>query len=399
MPKTASPSSSSSAGKRPFSTAHGSGAVHFGTRFASGAAAVLVLLAAAVCAWGAKPIPRTVSGNAGNLHVHAPEAHVSMSRTDGRFLWHISGYNLTLDIPAKLKPFIRPEANGYTVSLPAHQDPRMIWQKDGLIFRWQTGQGSSDVFATYSPPTYPLGPGDELKINVYGVKDMNQDVVVDPKGYVTFPLLDKVHVAGLTVNETQHKLEGLLGQYIKSPQVNVQLVEYGSRFFNVLGEVTNPGRYPIKGAFRLLDAISQAGGFTDKSGDIELQRRNAEGKLVTKIFPKNEVLAGGNSKANIYVMDEDVINVLPMKSIYVSGEVKNPGAFLYNDQMTLLRAVAMAGGFTQWAKKDKVDILRDNGKGGTETIHVDAHKIEQGKIDDVPLKPNDHIVVRQRKFF
>ncbi len=87
-----------------------------------------------------------------------------------------------------------------------------------------------------------------------------------------------------------------------------------------------------------------------------------------------------------------------MKSVYVNGEVKSPGPFPYNKEMTLLRAITSAGGFTQWANKGRVDILREE-KGVNRVIHVDAGDIERGKIPDIPLKPNDQVVVRERKFF
>lgn len=289
---------------------------------------------------------------------------------------------------------------GLTVDLPLEAKPALTWDAEGLTFKWLVpgGRSGQSIFATYTPPAYPLGPGDKIQINVYNVQDMNQTVTVDPDGYITFPVLDKVQVQGLTVNQLQHKLETLLAQYVKSPQVNIQLIEYGSRYVNVLGEVGSPGRIPLKGALRVLDAISQAGGFTTKSGDVEIQRRDASGKLRTMTVTQQELLGGDSEKANIYVLDQDVINVESVKSIYVSGEVKNPGSFPYNPDMTLLRAITLAGGFTQWAKKSNVDILRQTGDK-PQRIEVNASKIEKGKIDDVPLDPNDHVVVRARKFF
>ncbi len=289
---------------------------------------------------------------------------------------------------------------GLTVDLPLESKPTLTWDAEGLTFKWLVpgDRPGQSIFASYTPPAYPLGPGDKLLINVYNVSDMNQSVTVDPDGYVTFPVLDKVQVQGLTVNQLQHKLETLLAQYVKAPQVNIQLVEYGSRYVNVLGEVGSPGRIPLKGALRVLDAISQAGGFTTKSGDVEIQRRDASGKLKTMVVTQQELLGGNTEKSNIYVLDQDVINVESVKSIYVSGEVKSPGSFPYNQDMTLLRAITLAGGFSQWAKKGSVDILRQTGDK-PKRIEVNASKIEKGKIDDVPLEPNDHVVVRARKFF
>jgi len=91
--------------------------------------------------------------------------------------------------------------------------------------------------------------------------------------------------------------------------------------------------------------------------------------------------------------------VLPVSSVYISGQVKSPQGIEYKKDLTLLRAVAKVGGFTEWAKKDKVIILRQDSSGQTQAIKVDVEKIEKGKIEDIPLMPNDQIVVYERKLF
>lgn len=320
---------------------------------------------------------------------------VTLERSGGNLTWRVAGASVGA-IPPECQKYVRSQGDGYAVTLPETAAPVLTWSEEGLIFRWRQGS-AGNLFASDAPPAYPLGPGDKLQIQVYNVEDMDQQVVVDPLGNITFPVLDKVPVVGLTVNELQHKLEGLLAQFVKEPQVNAQLLEYGSRFVNVLGEVQTPGRLPIKGALRILDAVSQANGFTEKSGDVELQRRDGSGQLRTRVIPREELLGAG-SVSNVYVLDQDVINVLPMKQVYVSGEVKTPGALTWYKDLTLLRAIAKQGGFSQWARKEKVDILRDDGKGGTTTIRVDARAVEKGEVDDPALHPNDHVVVNERKF-
>ncbi len=308
----------------------------------------------------------------------------------------------TITVAAGLEAFVKKVPEGVAVEVPAAAGPSLTWLPQGLLFRWNTGAetgAGGDLFATDTPPAYPLGPGDKLQITVYNVENMSQTVVVDPSGAITFPVLDKVQVGGLTVPELQKRLEDLLGQFVKGPQVGIQLLEYGSRYVNVLGEVGSPGRVPLKGALRVLDAVSQAGGYTSKSGDVEITRRDASGQLKTKVFTREELLGAGSEQCNIFVLDQDVINVQAIKSVYVSGEVKNPGSFPYNRDLTLLRAITLAGGFTQWAKKDKVDILRDTPQGTPKVLTVDVTDVEKGKREDVPLLPNDHVVVKERKFF
>ena len=309
-------------------------------------------------------------------------------------------------VPKGLEGTIKPAQGGLLLEIPLSGRPAVTWQGGKMTVRWATDASNpspaptagGDVFALAAAPTYPLGPGDKIKVTVYNVEDMDQTVTVDPGGIITFPVLDKVSVQGLSVNDLQKKLEELLGQFVKAPQVNIQLIEYGSRFVNVLGQVRTPGRIPLKGTFKILDAVSQAGGFQDDSGDVELQRRDGAGQLQSKVFSKEELLTGNDERGNIYVQDQDVINVQVVKSVYVNGEVKSPGPFPYNKEMTLLRAITRAGGFTQWANKGRVDILREE-KGTNRVMHVDAGDIERGKTPDIRLQPNDQVVVRERKFF
>lgn len=343
-----------------------------------------------------------VSGRPGEVRLEAPGPIQVTGGPAGAVQRWVVAFPGKASVAPGLEPFVKAVKEGVAVELPAGAGPTLTWLPQGLVFRWNTGAepgASSDLFATDTPPAYPLGPGDKLQITVYNVENMNQTVVVDPSGAITFPVLDKVQAGGLTVPELQRRLEELLGQFVKGPQVGIQLLEYGSRYVNVLGEVGSPGRVPLKGALRVLDAVSQAGGYTSKSGDVEITRRDASGQLRTKVFTREELLGAGSEKCNIYVLDQDVINVQAIKSVYVSGEVKNPGSFPYNRDLTLLRAITLAGGFTQWAKKDKVDILREGPQGSPKVITVDVTDVEKGKREDVPLLPNDHVVVKERKFF
>ena len=364
-------------------------------------ALLLLALASSAILAQSRNVPVTLEGTTGNVRIFSEKPlAVQTETTEKSVRWTIACTTVAKAAPG-MKELFDLVPGGLALELPLSTRPSMTWGTDGITIRWSLTPAAPEakrgLFDTETPPAYPLGPGDKLQINVYNVDNMNEAVVVDPDGTVTFPVLDKVSVEGLTVNQLQVKLSKLLAQYVKEPQVNIQLLEYGSRYVNVLGNVLTPGRIPLKGAFRVLDAISQAGGFADKSGDVEIQRRDGSGKVQSKVLNKEDLLAG-SEKSNIYVLDQDVINVQPPKSVYVSGEVKSPGALPYAKDMTLLKAITLSGGYTQWAKKDKVDILRDvNGK--PTVIHVNAEKIEKAKIEDVPLQPNDHVVVRERKFF
>lgn len=325
--------------------------------------------------------------------------------TNGSFLelkivYGGSAKNKIQEVPPFLAKYVTEKKENFIV-LKVPRDPQIVllFSQNQLTFKFDEKNDNSDsIFNTKEIPSYPLGSGDVLLVEIYGFSDINNEVTVDPQGYITLPILDKVFVSGLTIDQLQDKLKQEFSEYINDPQVNLQLKEYGSRYVNVIGEVGNPSRIPLKRALRLLDAVSMAGGFTSKSGDIELQRRDNLGVIQKKKILKDSLLGADLENDNLFLLDGDVVNVLPVSSIYLSGEVSNPQAISYEKNITLLQAISKAGGFTQWANKGNITILRKIDEK-TETIKVDAEKIEKGKIEDPILFPNDHIIVKERKIF
>lgn len=342
----------------------------------------------------------TVRGVKGNIIVEkSSQFSVTQSGNSVQVIIPMTGS--APEIPADLKDFVSIGGKDrLIISIPLDKEPKISINRDSLRIIWiNSGSPADSSIFSKEAPAYPLGTGDMILVEVYGLENMNKEVVVDPAGYVTLPLLERLSVKNMAINEIQKLLEEKYSDYINNPQVNIQLKEYGSRFVNIIGEVSNPGRIPLKSTFRLLDAVSEAGGFTSKSGDIEIQRRDDSGTLQKKLILKESLLSSGEGSENIFVFDQDTINVLPVSSIYISGQVKAPQSIEYKKDLTLLRAIAKVGGFTEWANKDKVIILRQDSSGQTEPIKVDAEKIENGKIEDIPLLPNDQIVVYERKLF
>jgi len=342
----------------------------------------------------------TISGERGRVAL-GDLSQFTVTRTGNsvEILASVRGKNP--EIPEDLKDFISLVDDGsLKISVPLDKDPVISVLKDSIMVEWVGPVSSSgSLFSSKDAPAYPLGPGDRLMVEVYGIEDMNKEVVVDPAGYVTLPLLERMSVKNMALNEIQKLLEEKYTDYIKDPKVNLQLKEYGSRFVNIIGEVERPGRIPLKSTFRLLDAISEAGGFTAKSGDIEVQRRDESGAMQKTVIMKESLLSSGGGNENIFVYDQDTVNILPVSQIYISGQVRTPQGIEYKRDLTLLRAIAKAGGFTEWANKDKIIILRQDQSGQTQAIRVDVHKIEKGKLSDPPLMPNDQIVVYERKLF
>ena len=241
---------------------------------------------------------------------------------------------------------------------------------------------------------YRVGDGDLLTITVYGNPDLTSEVRVSGEGMITVPLIGEVSVKSLTATEIGNKLAGLWANgYIKNPQVSVFIKEYRSKKVTVLGEFQKPGIIEMRGNATLMEVISNAGGLTPDAGETLFIQRdvNKEGKGQKEniiSIDLTKLLEGSSTSSNIQILDGDSIYVPKASFVYVTGEVKNPGAFKITKGLTVLRSITLAGGFTVKASKRGTQIVRKT--NGVETT-IDA------KLDDL-VAPNDVIVVPESFF-
>jgi len=241
---------------------------------------------------------------------------------------------------------------------------------------------------------YLIGPTDVLKITVFNEPELSRTVRVAADGAISFPLLGRVEVAGLTPTRLEEKLEKLLGEkYLVDPQVSVGILEYNSQKVYVLGAVSEPGYYDLKGPTTLLEVISRAGGITTDAGKaIVVTSKDSDGQAEITVINREKLLVEGEVSLDVRVVGGDVIYVPHAKEVYVLGEVKKPGAVKYQEGLTLLQAVSLAGGLTDTAAPKRVRIIRDSG-GKKATIEVDLKKILKDASKDVGVLPNDVVVV------
>lgn len=244
---------------------------------------------------------------------------------------------------------------------------------------------------------YRIGPKDLLEITVFDLPELTQTVRVAEDGSITMSLLGKVDVAGLTAQELEKKLASILDkQYTKEARVTVFIKEYQK--VSVIGAVGRPGQYEIVGPTTLMQVIAQAGGLTAQSmNEIFVYRQSPDGKQ-TIITISLEDLANGAQKFNLELMPKDVISI-PIDrtlNVFVYGEVGTPGVvpYLASKKITLLQAVAQAGGTTEWAKKSRIMIKRKDRKTGKEMkINVNLKNIIKGRVADILLEEGDVVIV------
>jgi len=244
---------------------------------------------------------------------------------------------------------------------------------------------------------YRIGAKDLLQITVYELPELNQTVRVSEDGSITLSLLGKIEVAGLTAQELEKKLASVLDrQYTKNAHVTVFIKEYQK--VSVIGAVGKPGQYELVGPTTLLYVIAQAGGLTAQAmNEIFVYRKEADGQQ-SIISVRLDDLASGKQEFNVELKPNDVVSIPidVMLNVFVYGEVKTPGVipYLSSKRITLLQAVAQAGGPTEWAKKSRVMIKRKDKRTGKEIeIRVNLKNMISGRVSDIVLEEGDVVIV------
>jgi polysaccharide export outer membrane protein len=292
------------------------------------------------------------------------------------------------------------------------------------------------------PEDYEIGPGDVLSVVVIGQTQMTSNFPVDGEGMVNFPILGKVKAADHTTLEIERKLTTLLADGIlRRPQVTVSVAEYGSQRVFVTGEVQRPGRYPLKADRSLLTLLGDVGalspnvghevivlrpppaGAADSGGSAPLagstdSAAGAETLANTKksgeqadgatpaptppavpglpfVAPGSEVfrvnlleLQSGNPERNVVLRAGDTVYLPRAAQVYVMGSVVRPGPYRYQEGMTVLQVLTLAGGATDRGSQGRTKVVRI----------VDGKKVERKvRATDLVL-PEDTLVVPERFF-
>jgi polysaccharide export outer membrane protein len=239
-----------------------------------------------------------------------------------------------------------------------------------------------------------LVPGDQIKMTVFGRPEMETTTYVGSDGTIRVPLAGPVLVAGLSPGDGAQRVEGALkaGQFLVNPHVTLTVV-LTENHISVLGEVKTPGRYPIASNTTILDVLALAGGRSEKGDDVIFLLREESSGEVTRLPINLKGLTSSSGdlpdSMTLRLRNEDKIFVPQAHQIYVSGEVRLPAPYRLESGMTVLQAIAVAGGVTEKGSANRVEIRRRKASGGFQVLHP--------KQTDV-LQPDDVITVKERIF-
>ena len=252
---------------------------------------------------------------------------------------------------------------------------------------------------------YEVGAGDVIEVAVYGNDDLSRIPTVQTNGSISLPLLGEVQVAGLTIAEVQRKITNLLAKdYLVNPQVEVKVRDYNSQYVSVVGEVNSPGRKPLRGKTRLIDLLSEGGGFKPTaSGEVMITRTEGEfeggGKSITvRITRSASPSMQDLVNLELQLKTGDIITAFPKSFVTVDGEVTRPGRYAIESDLTVTGAISLAGGLTRFGSNGVKLRRTDPVDGKVKIVEVDLKDVRNGKKPDVPLLPNDVISVSRRVF-
>lgn len=245
-----------------------------------------------------------------------------------------------------------------------------------------------------SPSEYILGPQDRVMISVFRHGELEIEETISSTGRISYYLMGDIQASGLTRFQLKDRIQKELARFIKDPEVMVRIREYASHKIIVLGEVKNPGVYSMKGDFSLLEAISSAGGITSYAY-LDGAYVVRDGKVLLVNFC--ELIRKGNTEENVPLLPGDVIYIPDNRDqkVFILGEVNRQSAIPIQERLTLLEAIAEAGGFTRHAKKETIVVMRGN-LSEPEIITVDAGRMNIAA--NIPLERGDIVYVASSTF-
>jgi polysaccharide export outer membrane protein len=229
--------------------------------------------------------------------------------------------------------------------------------------------GKPDTPKPDQPPAhYTLGPGDQLKISVFGEEGMeNQIYTIDSDGSITFPLINRIAAGGLTVAEFQDRLKARLADgYIVRPQVAAEIVGYKSQFVFVGGEVRTPARFAMAGAMTLPEALAMAGSPKETASNevivTHAKKPGPDGRVPDRAAESIHVnlkdLQLGRAGQDIFLQDGDTVFVPKAQRFYVQGQVKNGASYILEPGMTVQQALALACGLNERGSDRRISVTR-----------------------------------------
>lgn len=238
-------------------------------------------------------------------------------------------------------------------------------EKNGGLkpFGYDLFAGSPTTFAPVTeipvPTDYTLGPGDVLRVQLWGKENQNLELPISRDGSISFPDSGPMSLAGLSFEEARQQIRKRVSEQYIGVEAAVTLGELRSMRVFVLGEARNPGSYTVSSLSTITNALYVSGG-VKQNGSLRNVQHKRNGKLVGTL-DLYDLLLKGDSSADNRLQPGDVIFIPPVgKRAGIEGEVYRPALYELDGENTLEDLVSMAGGLTPQAYPQRINIERTN---------------------------------------
>jgi polysaccharide export outer membrane protein len=269
--------------------------------------------------------------------------------------------------------------------------PSLLRSSLSIAFALSTGL----ALAQSAPPPngdYKLGPGDAIRVQVYQNPDLTVEARVSESGSISYPLVGGVALGGLSIGQAETKIAQSLrsSNILKSPQVNIVLLQVRGNQVSVLGQVAKPGRFPLETFnVRVSDMLAAAGGVTATGNDVLVVSGVRNGQSFRKTIDIPALFAGTRPDDDMVLAAGDTLFVDKAPMYYIYGEAQRPGPYRVERGMTVMQALAQGGGTTPRGSQDRMRLNRPKADGSMEQIVP--------RLND-PIKPGDVLYVRESIF-
>lgn len=229
-----------------------------------------------------------------------------------------------------------------------------------------------------------LGPGDTITLQVYGQPDMTSTVYVSDQGNISVPLVGSVQVAGFSPVEAGARVEKALrdGGYLNDPHVTITVVQSRSQRVAVLGEVRAPGRYAVDPNTGIFDLLAQAGGALPTGANyVYVLRPDDKGNINRLVVNLKGYEDKGGALPSLVLQGGDSVYVPRAEQYYLYGEVGAPNMYPLEPGMTVIQAIARAGGIKPTGSERRIEIKRHDKDGKIVVLHAKTSDVIQA--DDV----------------
>jgi polysaccharide export outer membrane protein len=265
-------------------------------------------------------------------------------------------------------------------------------QADAAGARAPAAGGAATAAAAGAGSEYKLGPGDQIRVQVFQNPDLTVEARVSEQGTISYPLVGTVNIGGSSIGQAEQKIAGALkaGNYLKQPQVNIVLLQVRGSQVAVLGQVQKPGRFPLEtSTTRVSDLLAAAGGVTPMGDDTLIVTGTRSGQPFRKVIDIPGLFLNQRNSDDIVVQGGDTIFINKAPVYYIYGEAQKPGPYRIERGMTVQQALAQGGGPTPRGSTSRLRLTRTTPDG--KQVESDA------RLTD-PVLPNDVLYVRESLF-